>query len=154
MDLGMEMFAPCNFFSCLSSSSTLKHIDLLVKVPHYVVVPFIFVRWLRRLSWERFDGSQFCYPILQTQQCAEGSFSQHLAKMSEAELHLEQEWVWNNNPSSIQFQERLLSQCFVSRLLCHAACIWAEYLDSMSSFLSARVHLFHNVCRGGDAGGC
>lgn len=72
--------------------------------------------------------------------------------MSEADLHLEQGWVWNNNPSSIRFQERLLSQCFISRLLCHAACIWAEYLDSMSSFLSARVHLFHNVWGGGDAG--
>lgn len=37
----------------------------------------------------------------------EGSFSQYLAKTSEADLHEQQEWVWNNSLNSIQFQERL-----------------------------------------------
>ena len=66
--------------------------------------------------------------------------------MFEADFHLQQELDWNNNPN--QFQERWREPSVPSHLLCHAVCLWTEYLDNMSGFLcslNATVHLFHTA---------
>lgn len=68
--------------------------------------------------------------------------------MSEANLRVQQEWIWNNNPNSIQFQERLPEPMFYKSpsMSCCMHLGWVS--SSMSIFLcslSATVHLFHNM---------